>query len=286
MKQEQEGIMLSTLGSAMSIGYICNKMLLSFLNVEMSIFIWFLFGSLFNLAYLLLSKRIDEIKMIIKSWRKILMVGFFTNLGAILWFYGTLMEDPTNVAFIFQFSRIFIALIGIFIFGERLKTSEYFGVILAFIGGLILTYTGEEAKVLNSLILFTSAFSYAMTHILAKVYVKDISPPSLAAGRSMIVAGAMLAYALIFGKFKTNIPLEALGWASLGALTAPFLSVTLYYEAYKRIEISKAAAILSAQPFFTALYMAILFSYLPTLKQLISGSIITLGILMLTTRKE
>ena len=278
--------MLSTLGSAMSIGYICNKMLLSFLNVEMSIFIWFLFGSLFNLAYLLLSKRIDEIKMIIKSWRKILMVGFFTNLGAILWFYGTLMEDPTNVAFIFQFSRIFIALIGIFIFGERLKTSEYFGVILAFIGGLILTYTGEEAKVLNSLILFTSAFSYAMTHILAKVYVKDISPPSLAAGRSMIVAGAMLAYALIFGKFKTNIPLEALGWASLGALTAPFLSVTLYYEAYKRIEISKAAAILSAQPFFTALYMAILFSYLPTLKQLISGSIITLGILMLTTRKE
>ena len=208
------------------------------------------------------------------------------GVGAILWFQGTIIAQPTNVAFIFQFSRVFIALAGVVLLGERLTSREYVGVLLAIIGGFILTCSGGEIHVLNNFILFASAFFYAVSHILAKLYVKSVSPSSLAAGRTMFLFFILLIYSLALGRLEVKIPPEVVGWALLGAFSAPFLTVISYYEALKRVEISKVVAIISFQPFFTALYAVLFFAVFPSLKQIIGGSIVTLGVVILATSRR
>ncbi|KYH41324.1 MAG: hypothetical protein AYL32_006090 [Candidatus Bathyarchaeota archaeon B26-2] len=286
MDKEREGILLSVLTSAMGFAYFCNKKMLLFLNVETSTFLWFSLGSLFYLSYILPSKRRKKMKILLTELKKVSAIAVFTGIGAILWFQGTVVAQPTNVAFIFQFSRVFTVLAGILLLGERLSPREGLGVLLALTGGFILTYTGEEARILNNLVLLASASSYAASHILAKIYVKDVDPISLAAGRTMLAAVLLFFYSLATGRLDLAVPLEALSWALLGAFIAPFLAVIFYYEAFKRVELSKVAAIISTQPFFTALYAVLFFATLPSLWQMVGGSIVTLGVMVLTSSRR
>ncbi|RJS84829.1 DMT family transporter [Candidatus Bathyarchaeota archaeon] len=285
MDQERKGILLSVVASATGISYFCNKNMLSFLNVETSALLWFSFGSIFHLAYILLSNNKGQLRMIMKKSRKIFIVALFTVIGAIFWFEGTKIAQPTNIAFIFQFSRVFIAVIGVLLLGERLNRRECLGVVIALSGGFLLTYSGGVPQLLNNLLLFTSAFFYAVAHILVKVYIKDVKPIPMAAGRTMFVALILLLYSLLLGRLDIKVPVQALSWAVLGSFSAPFLAVISYYEALKRIEISKAVAILSTQPFFTALYAVLLFSTFPEPLQLIGGTIVTAGVIILASSK-
>ncbi|HIE14996.1 TPA: DMT family transporter [Candidatus Bathyarchaeota archaeon] len=286
--QQKKGILLSVLTSATGISYFCNKNMLFFLNVETSALLWFSLGSVFYLLFLLPSSRRRDIETIWKNIRKILVVAFFTGIGAIFWFEGTRLAQPTNVAFIFQFSRVFIALAGVILLREKLSLREGTGVLLALIGGFFLTCSGGVLKIIGNLILFTSAFFYAIAHILVKIYIEDVGPIPMAAGRTMLVALILFIYSIMLGRLNLQVPIEAFSWALLGAFTAPFLAVISYYEALKRIEISKAAAILSTQPFFTTLYASLFFSTFPSPFELLGGTIVTLGvmILALSSRKK
>ena len=234
------------------------------------------------MAYMVASGRMRLMRELFSSFKKVFAIAFFSALGALLWFHGTKMTQPTNVSFIFQFSRLFTAMVGVSVLGERLSIRENVGVALAILGGFIITYTSGVNLAFANLILLASAFFYAISYILAKMYIRDLNLISMATGRSIFISLMLLAYSSVLGKLRMDLQYEAIGWGMLGAFFGPFLTILLFYSALDRLEISKVSAILSTQPFFTVLFSIVIFNVIPDFGQLVGGAMATVGIMMLT----
>ena len=271
----------------MSVGgcYLCNKSMLNFINVETSTTLWFLFSTILFSLFFLGSGNLGGFKTIANNYRRLLPLSLVSSGAALLWFYGTNQTEATDVAFMLQFIRVFSVIFGIVLLGERSSKSEGVGIFLAVIGALTLTYGGDGTTLISTLILLGSAFCYATANLLAKIYVKKMDAPSLAAGRSMFILFFVSAYTVLMGRTQTDISTNVFILAILGAFMAPFLGYLLFYKALSMLEISKVMAVRCSDPFFTLIYSFIAFSSTPTIKQLIGGTLIVVGVLILSLAK-
>jgi len=257
------------------------------LNVETSIVLWFTFGTFYYLVYLSLKGYLKYTLAEIKNaFREVLLVAMTSCLGALLWFWGTTMTDPTSVAFILQSTRVFTFIMGTLVLSEKLSFRESLGALFAFLGVFILTFATKEVQLLSVAILLTSAFSYALSNVLAKRYVERVKPLSLSFGRAMLISIILFIYSLTLRKLELLHSNTALGWGMLGALLAPFLTILLTYEALKCLEVSKFAVLYSLSSFFTILFGILLFSRLPTLQQVVGGGTIIAGVIIMTTSSK
>ena len=275
-----KGIVLSILASMTSgASYFCNKQMLSRLNVETSVLLWFTLSLPYYLLYLSITRHLrstlTEISHVVKE---VVLVALASCSGALFWFWGTLMMTPASVALILQTNRIFTFILGLYLLGERLSIDKGIGALLAFSGVLTLTYSNEKVLLFPTMILLISSLSYAISNILAKIYVKKISPISLSFGRALFISITLLLYSLASRRLELQYFNSVIGFALLGAFLAPFLTIIMAYEAFKYIEISKFAILYSLSPFFTMLYGLLFFNLLPTLQQIIGGVAIVSGI--------
>lgn len=145
---------------------------------------------------------------------------------------------------------------------------------------VVLYWTKESFKLL------ASSLFYAVASVLAKVYVRNVDPISMVGGRSVFTLLCLFSYSMLSGRLQTKISTNVFLYTFLGAFFASFLAIILFYKALSLLEISKATVIRSVGPFMTAIYSFVMLSLIPTLTPLISGTIIVIGVIILSLSKE
>jgi len=283
MGNKQKGILFSILaGLTIGLSPVIAKLIVNLVNSETMLVLWFFFASILFILFL---KSFRKIKDIIKNWKKIIVIGFLTGVGSILWTYGILYAGPNNVAFLGQFTTIFTILLSIVFLKERFTKLEILGVMIAIIGVFTLSYENTELRIFSTLIILGSTVCYSLSNIFSKHFLKKIDYLSLAAGRSFFIFLFISSYSLALGKLQLNIPPIVFGYTFLGSFCGAFLGFILFYKALEVFEISKSMAIRTIEPFLTAIFSFLILSLIPTFNQILGGTMIVLGVIIMSLTK-
>ncbi|MCW4005703.1 MAG: DMT family transporter [Candidatus Bathyarchaeota archaeon] len=287
MDGKRAGVLFSVCASLMfGLSPVLVTLTLNYTNIETQNVLFNLFASIFFAAFIWAFKKKRALKVILKNWREITLVSAIVAAGSLLFTYGILVSGPTNATFVIQFTLIFTILLGVVFLKERLSKFEVLGMLISLSGLFVLSYGNVEFEILSTAVLLAASALFAAANFLSKVYVKNIDPLSLTGGRAIFVFVILLVYALALGKLDFALPVEALGYSALGAVTGVALSFVFFFKALEIFEVSKTMIIRSMEPFLTALFSFAILALAPTANQLAGGAIIVAGVILLSLTKQ
>jgi len=283
MNDEQKGILFTILTSlSLGINVIFGRLIVSTVSVEMSNTIWFMFASILYIAFFILTHNTKNFKIIFQRKKEILVIGILSAIGSVLWMYGLFYAGTNNMAFVFQVNVVFTVLLGVVFLKERFKKIEAAGILIAVAGIIILSYNNSEISILSIVIILISALFNALSNFASKIFVKKINPVTMAGGRAIFIFLLILGYTIITNRIQTDIPSIVFLYAFLGGLSGAFIGFMLFYKALEKIKISKAMTIRTIEPFLVVIFSFVLLMIIPTQNQLIGGSLIMVGIIILS----
>ncbi|PYQ10463.1 MAG: hypothetical protein DMH00_11185 [Acidobacteria bacterium] len=279
--REVQGMLLSLLSAAcMGITYVASKYVLRTINPETFVVFWFAMGSIYS--FLLLMKRGRQIELFRKDnpWKHLMGLGLASAVAIILFFYAIQLIDPTIVSFYTRADNVFAVLLGVLFLRERFNSFEGLGVAIALLGSLVTTYRGGDLLMIGLSLCLLSSILEGVTVVLVKLAVRKVSPVVVIFYRSLLASSLALLYGLLTGRLQmpTGKVLLIIAAASLGG---SFMANVTFYAALARLDVTRATAIKTMQPFFVLLAAYLAFTTLPSSQQLLGGAIIVTGILCL-----
>ncbi len=274
-------MLLSLMSAAcMGVTYVASKHVLKTINPETFVVFWFAMGSFYSLLLLTKRGRQHELFRRENPWKQLLGLGLASAVAIILFFYAIQLIDPAVVSFYTRADNVFSVLLGVLFLRERFNSLEGLGVLVALLGSLVTTYRGGSLLMIGLGLCLISSVMEGVTVILVKLAVRKVSPIVVIFYRSLIASVVALIYGLISHRLQTlpwNVFLIIVG-ASLGG---SFLANVTFYASLARIDVTRATAIKTMQPFFVLLAAYFAFTTLPTSQQLLGGAIIVAGIVCL-----
>lgn len=286
MNNEQKGILFTILASiSLALNVIFGKLLVDLTNVETGNMIWFMFASILYVIFFISARKTKNFKIIWKNKKKILLIGILSSIGSILWMYGILYAGTNNMSFVFQFNIIFTVLLGVTFLGDRFKKLEIIGVLVSIAGIIILAYDNSGISLLGIAIILFSAVFNSLTNFVSKIFVSKINPIAMSGGRAIFMFLLVSVYTLATNKLQANIPNAALLYAFLGGLTGAFIGFIFFYKALEKIKMSKVMTLRTIEPFWVVVFSFVILLTIPTINQLIGGSFIVIGIIIIVLTK-
>jgi drug/metabolite transporter (DMT)-like permease len=224
----------------------------------------------------------------------------FNTLGKRLWFFlaiGFLVAASTNinyeaVAFIdpgtasllHQTAIIFGLMFGLFWLRERLTLAQMCGALVAVTGVFIIAFQPGNYLRIGSLLVLSATFMYALHAAIVKRYGGQIEFLDFFFPRLLCTTGFLFLFAL--GRRALVWP-SATAWLLLilvGTVDV-VVSRTLYYVALRRLKMSIHTILLTFSPVATVLWSLLLFDTMPTPQQLLGGTAVILGVLIVTINR-
>jgi drug/metabolite transporter (DMT)-like permease len=284
MNNIQKGILFTLLSAVFnSSTYLLSRLILNLTNVETMLVLWFFWGNIIFFFYMFLTKSLKQIFYETKrNLKSLAILGLINTVSVILWSYGILLGDLTNVTFLFRFEVIFAVLLGLILLKEKLMSLEILGIILAIIGAFVMVYSGQLALGLGDLIMLFAALTSAISSFVTKIYSKKISSFALAYNRSVFLFILIGIYSIALGKINFAFSTDLLILTLTAAFVGAFLGFVFFYKSLSFYELSKATSVRSVEPFFAVIFALIFLSVAPTLPQLFGGTLIVVGIIILS----
>jgi len=274
--------MLLSLASAacMGITYVASKYVLRSIHPESFVVFWFAMGSLYSL--LLLTKQGKQGSLVTPGnpWKHLVGIGAASAVSIILFFYAIQLIEPAIVSFYTRADNLFAVLMGVVFLRERFNSVEGIGVAIALLGSLVTTYRGGHLLMVGLGLCLLSSVMEGVTVILVKLAVRRVSPLVVIFYRSLLASGIALVYGLATSRLQMPST-ETLLIIMAASLAGSFLANVTFYASLSRIDVTKATAIKTLQPFFVIMAAYLVFTTLPTGQQLLGGAIIVIGILCL-----
>lgn len=204
-----------------------------------------------------------------------------------LWIQITGLKYTTaaNTGWIIGTAPIFIALLGFIFLKEKLNSIKISGIVIAFIGLLLLVGKGNPLNVdfvknVGDLLVLFSSFIWGVYSIINKKISLNYSP-------LMTILYLFILMALIIIPFNINqkaidsvIHLSMIGWISslfLGLLCSG-VSYVIWAYSLREMESAKVGAYLYLEPFVTVLTAWIFLKEEITLLMVLSGLLIIIGV--------
>jgi drug/metabolite transporter (DMT)-like permease len=198
-------------------------------------------------------------------------------------------ENPAIPSFLRNMEYIFVALMGVFLLGERFTAIEAIGVILTFSGAIVISYqkntTLESFFTGSSGLMLISTIFYGARTITAKNHIHTITPIMLALNRAVFLLIFAVMMLLIFGQ-GLAIPNSALVNIAVGSFFGPFLTSLGQYSALKYLEASRSAIIQSTTALFVLLGAYLYFGRFPLGYQIAGGILTIAGPLIMVIGKR
>lgn len=282
-------ILLATVAG--STVYVFSKAALNEVSLAQFGVYWFGMAIVWNTLWTLRTaehRKFHEITR--KSFRVLLLLGLI-EMVATGTFYGAISVagNPAIPSFLRNMEYIFVTLLGVILLGERFRGLEIAGVMLTFTGAFVISYYkgGSLTSYLtgsSGLMLICTTF-YAFRTIIAKKFIKTITPTMLAINRAIFLLSLALVL-LVFSGQSLKIPAGALINIMIGSFMGPFLTSIGQYSALKYIEASRAAIIQSTTSLFVVLGVFLYFGKLPLAYQIAGGMLTIGGVIVLMLRRS
>jgi drug/metabolite transporter (DMT)-like permease len=219
--------------------------------------------------------------------------AFILLLAAIavfhLWIQVTGLQytSAANTGWIIGTAPVFIAIMGMIFFKEKINLKQVGGIIIAFAGLFLLISKGNISSVgfisnKGDFLVLASAFTWGVYSMVNKKI--TLTYPPLMTILYLFIMMAILILPVTVNK-ETLIRLEhlsSLGWISilfLGIFCSG-ISYVLWAQSLKDMDASKVGAFLYFEPFVTVFSAWIFLKENITLLMLVSGIIIVLGVII------
>ena len=262
------------------VSFVATKAALAEVSPVTLIFVRFLIGSLVLLAIV---RELPPREV----WGSLALMGFVgVFVHQMLQAYGLTMTSATNTGWLIGLTPIWSALLAAIGLKERFGFWKVAGLVGGFAGALLVVTRGDfSARVFGrpstkgDLLILISTVNWAFYSVLGHRTIRRLGPRRATSG-SMLFGTAMLAPFFIAQRGWTQVPnLSSRGWSALLflAVACSALGYLFWYGALERIEVSRVAVLLYAEPLVTFAAAALL------LGERVSAVVVVGGVLVLAS---
>ncbi|MGZ5445697.1 MAG: DMT family transporter [Thermoanaerobaculia bacterium] len=221
------------------------------------------------------------------AWPSLALMGFVgVFIHQMLQSYALTMTSATSTGWLIGVTPIWSALLAAFVLRERFGFWKIVGLTGGFAGALLVVTKGDfsasvfgRPSTTGDLLILISTVNWAVYSILGHGTIRTLGPRRATSG-AMLFGTAMLAPVFAVQKGWRQIPnLTLTGWSALLflAICCSALGYLFWYGALERIEVSRVAALLYAEPLVTVTAAALL------LGERVSGVVVAGGVLVLAS---
>lgn len=206
-----------------------------------------------------------------------------------LWIQVTGMQYTTaaNTGWIIGTAPIFMAIVGFAAFKESLTPTRIFGILLAFSGLLMLISKGDLSSIdflsnKGDFLILASAFTWSIYSAVNKKISLNYSPLLTILFLFLLMAVIISPFTINAGSIRSVVHLSMKGWGVilfLGIFCSG-IAYVLWAQSLKEMDSIRVGAFLYLEPFVTVVAAWLLLKEQITLLMIISGLIITLGVLL------
>lgn len=218
-------------------------------------------------------------------------VVFFLVVGAIVATSTTInyvaveFIDPGTASLLAQISILFGVGLGVWWLRERLTRGQLVGAAIAVIGVVLITFHPGDYLRAGALLVVGSSALYALHAGIVKRFGGGIDFLEFFVWRLAATTGFLILSAAVQGRLA--LPSGAPAWALVIAAGTVdvVISRALYYLSLRRLSVSILSLILTLSPVVAILWSLALFGTQPTLRDLIGGAGVLVGVAVVTYRR-
>lgn len=267
---------------------IISKYIVNTVNPLFTATISILFASIIPL-FILISK--GKVKELIKreNIQYLFFISFFGSVVAlILFLFGVGMTSGISASLLLQAEPIYSALLGFFILEEALSKRQFFAMFLIIIGVGVIFYNGSLRMNYGDVLILLTPLFYQISHTIVKKVMKKIEDDVIIAGRFLYAMPIFLILSTLAGANQFEVLSQPLYFSLLLFLGVSWaLGYILWIKAIKRINLSKATAIVAPYPVLSLIFAWVILSEVPTVYQITGLVLIIIGIYLIgKTRSE
>jgi drug/metabolite transporter (DMT)-like permease len=220
-----------------------------------------------------------------REWPSLALMGFVgVFVHQMLQSYALTMTSASSTGWLIGLTPIWSAVLSALVLKERFGGWKVAGLLLGFGGALLVVTRGDfsasvfrRPSTTGDLMILISTLNWAVYSVLGHRTIRRMGPRRATSG-AMLFGALMLAPFFLARRSWTEIPrLTNVGWAAVVFLGVgcSALGYLFWYGALERIEVSRVAALLYAEPLITFAAAVLL------LGEQVSGTIIAGGFLVL-----
>lgn len=265
--------------------FIATKVVLDELTPVTIILMRLILASILLTVLAIATKK--DFRINLKSHGSILILACIAAFHLWIQVTGLKFTTASNTGWIIGTAPIFMALLATIFFKEKINTLQVLGIITAMLGLLLLVGKGDIFNIdliknKGDLLVLGSAFTWGVYSMVNKKISLSYSP-------LMTILYLFIMMSILIAPFNINdetidsvVHLSALGWVSilfLGLLCSGVAYVIWAYS-LRDLESAKVGAFLYFEPLVTVIAAWLLLSESITFLMLLSGAIITLGVIL------
>ncbi|MGQ9722836.1 MAG: DMT family transporter [Candidatus Jordarchaeum sp.] len=282
---EQKGFILCLLEILLAgLFPVITKYGVGFINPIFFAAISALLGAGFMLIILKFRKELKQLftKELLKN---LFLIGFFgTFLSSILFFIGSTMTSGINASILLQTEPIYSIVLSFFLLGELIRKKQIALTLLILSGTIIVVYNGVLSINMGDILILLTPFAWQIGHVLARKTFEKTSTYVVATGRVLYGGILLLILSLIpgFGEYQFLTDPGIMLLFLFQGIVVYIGSMIVWYEAIKRINLSKATGIIAPYPVFSVILAWIFLGETISVYQLAGLAIIITGIILLS----
>lgn len=203
-------------------------------------------------------------------------------------FIGTSRTSAINTTLLHQIELPFAFLICGLIYQEKITSQKLLGGFIILVGTIAVLYNGAFNFNMGDFLIIAGTLFYPFGNHYAKQALALVHPSIILFLRTAMGGAALLILSFllegpdtaVFVALKENfVYLLLFGLGTLG------IAKLLWFEGLKRLDVSKATAIVIAGPAFSLVFAVLFLREIPTLYQLAGFAVILAGLFILTKQK-
>lgn len=265
--------------------FIATKYLLAELTPETIISMRLILAITLLLSIALIQKRDFSINF--KSHLYILVLAMIAVFHLWIQVTGLKFTTASNTGWIIGTAPIFMAILGLIFFKEKLNALKIIGIITATFGLLLLVGKGDLSNIdiiknKGDLLVLSSSFTWGIYSMVNKKISLNYSPLMTILYLFIMMAIIIIPFTVSASSINSVKNLSGLGWIAilfLGLLCSG-VSYVIWAYALREMESAKVGAYLYFEPFVTVLTAWIFLREDITLLMMLSGLIITAGVFL------
>lgn len=265
--------------------FIATKVALKELSPETIISLRLIIASAFLLITALLLKKDFSINL--KSHGFILILALIAVFHLMIQVTGLKYTTAANTGWIIGTAPIFMAILAAIFFREKIGLLKIGGIIIAMFGLLLLIGKGNITNVdliknKGDLLVLASAFTWGVYSMVNKKISLSYSPLMTILYLFIMMAVIIIPFNLNAASINSVVHLSLNGWISILflGLFCSGIAYVIWAYSLRDLESAKVGAFLYFEPLVTVFAAWILLNESITLLMIISGIIITLGVVL------
>jgi len=221
-----------------------------------------------------------------------LLIGFFgITLSNICFFFGVTLTSGINSSILLVIEPLYAIFIGYILLNEKITLKQMFFTFVIMLGTVVVVSRAKFSLNWGDLLVLLTPLCWQIAHFFSKRLMtehKEITPMIIATARTLY--GGIFLFILSSAKGMNQYNKLGVKGVLLILLFQGIIGFALHYsiwyEAIKRLNLSKATTLVSVYPTFSILLAWLILKEVPNLYQLAGFGIIILGIFGLSGIKS